>query len=78
MDKNISQENTGMAAESKTSGEKKRDYGNIPVILTGLVIYALGFLFFRLVGRNTDGFFAFMGPFSIIAGTIVIAIGAIF
>ena len=56
----------------------QREKGNIPVIAAGVGIYIIGFIFFALIGRNTDGFFAFMGPFSIIAGTLVISAGCIF
>ncbi len=40
----------------------------------GIIIYALGFIFMTLIGRNYTGVFSFLSPFCITIGIIFIAV----
>lgn len=44
-------------------------------LISGIIIYFLGFFFLSLVGQNYTGFMSFLAPFSIVLGIILISVG---
>ena len=48
---------------------------NIIILIVGLFIFFISFLFIALVGNNPEGFMGFVAPFTMLVGIIIIVIG---
>jgi len=51
---------------------------NAIILVTGLSIFALSFLFISMVGDNPEGFMGFLAPFTMLIGVIVIVVGFLY
>ena len=47
---------------------------NLIILIIGLVIFAISFLFTAMVGQHPEGFMGFLAPFTMLSGIIVIVI----
>ncbi len=57
--------------------ERSKSSKGTTLLKSGIVIYALGFVFLYFVYQNYTGFMSFLAPFSIVLGIILISIGLI-
>ena len=48
---------------------------NLIILIIGLLIFALSFLFIVMVGQHPEGFMGFLAPFTMLIGIIVIVAG---
>lgn len=48
---------------------------NLIILIIGLLIFALSFLFIAMVGQHPEGFMGFLAPFTMLIGIIVIVAG---
>ena len=51
---------------------------NLIILIIGLLIFALSFLFIALVGQHPEGFMGFLAPFTMLVGIIVIVTGFLY
>ena len=48
---------------------------NLIILLIGLALFAISFLFIYLVGEHPEGFMGFLAPFTMLVGIITITFG---
>ena len=51
---------------------------NIIILIIGLAIFALSFLFIAMVGQHPEGFMGFLAPSTMLIGIIVIVTGFLY
>ncbi|WP_295163504.1 hypothetical protein [uncultured Brachyspira sp.] len=51
---------------------------NLIILIIGLLLFALSFLFTAMIGQHPEGFLGFLAPFTMLAGIITIAAGFLY